>query len=243
MRPFLEQVVRHYYKSENMERLCFVLPNKRSSAFFLKYLGECAAEDARALMTPEMVTMNDFFYRLSATVSADQVNLLLELYGVYKKLNPSAESLDDFIFWGNVILADFNDVDKYLVRPEALFANVADYRRMQDTFSYLDEKQLKAIEQFVSHFTTGGRYKDEFRRIWNLLLPLYRDFNAVLAEKGLSYEGMAYRKVADRLASESVTDMLSEVYPYVDKYVFVGLNALNECERKLLSKMRSARVA
>ena len=122
MRPFLEQVVRHYYKSENMERLCFVLPNKRSSAFFLKYLGECAAEDARALMTPEMVTMNDFFYRLSATVSADQVNLLLELYGVYKKLNPSAESLDDFIFWGNVILADFNDVDKYLVRPEALLS-------------------------------------------------------------------------------------------------------------------------
>ena len=63
------------------------------------------------------------------------------------------------------MLGDFDDIDKYLVRPEALFTNVAEFREMQDGYDYLDEKQLAAIRQFVSHFRTGGRYKDEFRRM------------------------------------------------------------------------------
>ena len=226
-----------------MSRICFILPNKRSASFFRKYIGECVESAGRALMGPEMVTMNDFFYGLSSATQTDQVNLLLELYGVYKRLNPKAESLDDFIFWGNVILSDFNDVDKYLVKPEALFTNISDYRKMQDSLSYLDQTQIKAIEQFISHFSTGGRYKDEFRRIWDMLLPLYRGFNEVLEQKGLSYEGMVYRRVAERLDAESVRDIISEKYPFIDRFVFVGLNALNKCEHKLLSKMRNAHVA
>ena len=226
-----------------MSRICFILPNKRSASFFRKYIGECVESGGRALMGPEMVTMNDFFYGLSSASQTDQVNLLLELYGVYKRLNPKAESLDDFIFWGNVILSDFNDVDKYLVKPEALFTNISDYRKMQDSLSYLDQTQIKAIEQFISHFSTGGRYKDEFRRIWDMLLPLYRGFNEVLDQKGLSYEGMVYRRVAERLDTESVRDIISEKYPYIDRFVFVSLNALNKCEHKLLSKMRNAHVA
>lgn len=194
-------------------------------------------------MAPELITMNDFFYRLTSSAPADQVNLLLELYGVYRKINPSCESLDDFIFWGTVLLSDFNDVDKYLVRPEALFTNVSDFRKMQDSFSYLDGKQLKAIEQFISHFSTGGRYKEEFRRIWDILLPLYNEFGGTLRGKGLAYEGMVYREVAERLAEESVADVLAPAFPYVEKYVFVGLNALNECEKRLMSRMREAGIA
>ncbi len=243
MEPFLEQVARHYFVAGGVERLCFIFPNRRAEVFFRKYLGELVRDSARPLISPEVCTMKDFFYGAADVREADQITLLLELYDCYCALNPSHESLDDFIFWGGVLLSDFNDVDKYLVKAESLFANISDLRRMQDDYEYLEPSQEEAIRRFVSHFRTGGRYKEEFRRIWDILLPLYSSFNRTLSEKGLSYEGQVYRSLAERLSSESVVDILGMRFPEVDKYVFVGLNALNECEKRLMRKMRDASLA
>ena len=166
--------------------------------------------------------------------------LLLELYDCYKELNPKAETLDEFVFWGDVILGDFNDVDKYLVDPKQLFANVADYKNLQDTFSYLTETQRKAIEGFVSHFndhsgrltvdldTDNPDVKGRFLMIWNILYKLYVSFNQRLASKGMAYEGMVYRALAESLREETVEDVFRQSFTQDVKFVFVGLNALNE---------------
>ncbi len=244
MKPFLKQVAEHYYALGGVERTCFIFPNRRADAFFRKYLGECVAESRQPLMAPPVYTMKDFFYAASGLKEADQITLLLELFGHYSKLNPAHESLDDFIFWGGVLLSDFNDIDKYLVKAESLFSNIADLREMQDDYTYLDETQREAIKRFVSHFQTGGRYKDEFRRIWDILLPLYRAFNESLSARGLSYEGKVYRALSERLSDESVADVLAGAFgKRADKFVFVGLNALNECEKRLMRKMRDAGLA
>lgn len=243
MAAFLKQVAEHYYAQGEMEHMCFIFPNRRASAFFRKYVSECVARSRKPLMSPRMLTINDFFYQTAGASQTDQVHLLLELYDCYAALNPAHETLDEFIFWGNVLLSDFNDVDKYLVKADALFTNVSEFREMQDGLDYLDDVQLDAIRRFVSHFKSGGRYKDEFRRIWDILLPLYRSFNERLEAKGMSYEGKVYRALAERLSQESVTDVLSEHFPGVRQYVFVGLNALNECERHLMRKMRNAGIA
>ena len=243
MSPFLEQVARHYFAAGGVEDLCFIFPNRRALVFFRKYLGACVAEGGRPVRVPALYTMNDFFYRVSGARKTDQVHLLLELHACYKELNPKAEDLDNFIFWGGVLLSDFDDVDKYLVDPERLFTNIADFRAMQDDFSWLDERQEQAIKAFLKHFSSGGRYKEEFRRIWNILLPLYRSFNTCLREKGMAYEGMVYRELAERLADGSVADLLPDAFGGVRKFVFVGLNALNECERRLMRRLRDARLA
>ncbi len=244
MEPFLDQVARHYFAAGEVEDLCFIFPNRRAVAFFRKYLGECVARAGRPLRVPALYTMNDFFYRLAGARQTDQVHLLLKLYECYRPLyGEKAEPLDDFIFWGGVLLSDFDDVDKYLVDPERLFTNIADFRAMQDDFSWLDERQEEAIRAFLKHFSSGGRYKEEFRRIWDILLPLYRNFNASLREKGMAYEGMVYRELAERLSGESVADLLPEAFGGVRKFVFVGLNALNECEKRLLRRLRDARLA
>ena len=173
MTPFLEQVARHYDAAGGVEDLCFILPNRRAVAFFRKYLGEGVARAGRPLRVPALYTMNDFFYRLAGARQTDQVHLLLALYDCYRPLyGEKAEPLDDFIFWGGVLLSDFDDVDKYLVDPERLFTNIADFRALQDDFSWLDERQEEAIRAFLKHFSSGGRYKEEFRRIWDILLPL-----------------------------------------------------------------------
>ena len=247
MIPFLDQVARHYYAAGGVDALCFVVPNRRAAAFFRKYLGRCVARDGRPARAPEVYTMNDFFHALADVPQTDQVNLLLALYECYKPLyegtGAKAEPLDDFIFWGGVLLSDFDDVDKYLVDPQRLFTNIADFRELQDDFEYLEEGQVEAIRQFLAHFRTGGRYKEEFRRIWDLLLPLYRNFNALLGERGMAYEGRVYRLLAERLQDTPAADLTAERFPDAGKFVFVGLNALNECEKRLMRRLRDARLA
>ena len=254
MTPFLKQVADHYYRSGDIGKRCFIFPNRRSMVFFAKYISEAVASDAMAvpLVMPQMLTINDLFYKLSGMVSADRIRLLMSLYGCYKELNPKAESLDEFVFWGDVILGDFNDVDKYLVDPAQLFTNVADLKKIQDGFSYLTPTQRTAIEAFVSHFNdAGGRLtvdietddpdvKARFLQIWNILHQLYNDFNARLTQEGIAYEGMVYRSLAERLKAHPVADVFKNVFHDEVKFVFVGLNALNECEKTLLRKLRDA---
>ena len=251
MTPFLKQVADHYYNKGDVSGRCFVFPNRRSMAFFRKYLTEVVRDRGSApVIEPRMVTVNDFFFKVSGMVQADRVTQLLCLYDCYKALNPKAESLDEFVFWGDVILADFNDVDKYFVDPSQLFANVSDYKQIQDTYTYLTDTQRKAIEGFVSHFsdlsgkltvnldTENPDVKGRFLLIWNLLHRLYIAFNESLAAQGLAYEGMVYRSLAQRLKDNAVEDVFKGVFPDDMTFVFVGLNALNECEKILLRKLR-----
>lgn len=256
MPQFLKQIAEHYYNTQNISDLCFVFPNRRSMVFFRKWLSETAKNDpqSRVFTMPELLTMNDFFYKVSGSAVTDRVSLLLELYDCYKALNPKAESLDDFIFWGDVILGDFDDTDKYLASPKQLFTNVADFKEIQDDYAYLSETQEEAIRNFISHFRKGGKLtvnigsespdvKERFLMIWNLLYPLYTSFNSALTEKGKAYEGMVYRSFVERLKTESARDILKAAFPRSDKFVFVGLNALNECEKAVMRKMRDASLA
>ena len=258
MKPFLKQVADHFYASGDISRCCFIFPNRRSLVFFRKYLSDAVAssgDNGVPLLAPRMYAMGDFFAAAGGSVQADRITLLLTLYDCYARLNPKAESLDEFIFWGDVILGDFNDVDKYLADPKQLFTNVSDLKDMADDFSYLTETQREAMMSFVKHFKGGYGAVDQdkskaknakvaFAHIWNLLYPLYCDFNRALEEKGLAYEGMIYRKLADRAVNESVADILLETFGRsVESYVFVGLNALNECEKTVMRRMKDAGIA
>ena len=259
-KQFLRQVAEHYFGKGEVDKFCFIFPNRRSMAFFSKYLGESVKGSSMPVIAPQMYTVNDFFYQVSGMNPMDRVALLLELYQAYvdvfsahdKSNAQGPESLDEFIFWGEVILSDFNDVDKYLVDPKQLFANVADFKQLQDTFSYLSETQRLAIESFVSHFsdkngrllvnldTDNPNVKGRFLMMWNLLYDLYVRFNERLSIKGAAYEGMVYRCLAERLKETPVADVLIDAFQGDLKFVFVGLNALNECEKILLGKLRDA---
>ena len=223
--------------------------------FFRKHLSESVRADdvtVRPIVAPEMLTINDLFHKVGGVCSVDRVRLLIELYDCYKECNPKAETLDEFIFWGDVIIADFNDVDKYLVDPKQLFANISDLKNVQDTYAYLTDTQRKAIEAFVSHFSDlSGKLtvnpdsddpdvKGKFLMIWNILHDMYERFNKRLREKDMAYEGMVYRQLAQRLKNESVEEVFGDIWRDDVKFVFVGLNALNECEKTLLRKLRDA---
>ncbi len=256
MVPFLRQVAGRYFDEGGLDRKCLVFPNRRSMVFFRKYLSDIARMAARPVMAPAMVTMNDFFCRLYDGNVTDRVTLLLELYECYRSLNPKAESLDEFIFWGDIILGDFNDADKYLADPKQMFTNVSDIKSLQDNYEYLSERQRKAVESFAGHFRDragrGGTspdahdVKDRFLMIWNILYPLYTSYRERLMSKGMAYEGVVYRTVAETVGGhgDNADSLLSgRNFRGTDKFVFVGLNALNECEKTVLRKMRDMGLA
>lgn len=245
MDPFLRQTAGHYFTAGGIESLCFIFPNRRAASFFKKYLSEeVRLRNTVPQIAPTTITINDFFYRASGKNPTDRISLLLLLYEEYSALLTHPEPLDDFIFWGDVLLSDFDDVDKYLVEAKHIFTNVSEFREMQDDFSYLSESQRDAMSRFLNHFGEDkGEFKKRFLTVWDILCKLYFSFRERLSRAGMSYEGMVYRELAERLGEESVSDILSKEFKSCSKFVFVGLNALNECEKKLMRKMRDAGIA
>ena len=250
MTAFLKQVAAHYFGAQDIGRYCFVFPNRRSLVFFKKYLGEEVKErgGGKPLSVPPLYPVNEFFLQLGGGTPAERLTLLLELYRCYRELSPQAEPLDEFVFWGETLLADFDDIDKYLVDARGLLCNVTEFKQMQDGLDYLTPTQKNALERFLDHFRGMETDKDDvqgrFVRLWNLLYPLYESFHKTLEEKGLQTEGGIYRSLAERLkGGGSVKDLLESAFPEAERFVFVGLNAFTEAEHLLLSRMRDAGLA
>ena len=227
---FLRQVASAFVENER-ERLkdyCFVFPNRRSLLFFQKYLGE---ESGRALLSPVMLTVNELFAELSGLRPADRIEALYRLYRIYAELTGSNEQFDDFLYWGDVFLNDFDDVDKYMADASALFRNLGDYKDIESDYSFLSPQQAEAINKFWSGFSSGNPSKngirERFSKTWDILYSLYSRLRSDLRAGGIGYEGMIYRDVAEDDG---------KVPEYV-MVVFVGLNAPNKCEMALMDRL------
>lgn len=198
---FLRQVAEVYLEKHGheMRDLLFVFPNRRSSVFFQRYLGEQAG---MPVFTPDITTINSLFGELSGLAAGDRLELLYELYKIYTRhITSCTESFDEFLYWGDTILNDFDDIDKYLVDAESLFANITDLKEIDDRYSYLSQNQRNAISEFWGNLLSyiDGEKEQSFMEIWRNMYRIYCDFRKTIAEKGLAYEGMIYRKVAENL--------------------------------------------
>jgi len=250
MDKFLDSVADRYFSLYGSEvgRMCFVFPNRRSSIFFRKYLGQ---KSHIPLLCPKLLTINDLFGELSNLEKVDKIEALWRLYRHYASLmwpgSEPKESFDEFVFWGDVLLNDFDDIDKYMADARLLFANIKDINDIDAGYSYLTDEQLAAVRQFWGDFLLNPKSESSldkkrlFRDTWSILFPLYEIFRTELLSDGKAYEGMMYRIVAESLARDSSTrdEMLVRLRKY-GRIVFVGLNALNKCEKRLLSTMRDS---
>ena len=250
---FLYCVARHFYQEHKSEihKLCFVFPNRRSSIFFRKYLTQCM--EGEALFAPKMITINDFFLELSGGQPVDKIEALYILYRQYAKLYADEEgnvqnTFDEFVYWGDVFLNDFDDIDKYLVDAKQLFSNIGELKKLTaDENDYMSEVQKNAIREFCGSWGDGISatkenekidIKRDFHTIWDKMYEFYDSFREVLRSKGLMYEGMMYRDVAESLESGTGQQVLEKECGKYKKILFVGLNALNECEKRLFRHLK-----
>lgn len=253
MKPFLRQVAEHYAgRGDDLTgKTLFVFPSRRAGAFFSRYKRN-AGWHGRLRQT----SVNEFFYAAIGSKPTDRISLILTLYEVYRQVKPAPEPLDEFIHWGEVMIGDFDDIDKYMVDAKALLVDVADYKAIQESLAFLTDEQREAIEHFVAHFRSGagGRLtvdldddsvKARFLSVWNCLAEIYRRYNALLDEKGMAYEGKVYRMLAERIrGGEDVRTVVKMAFGTdIRKVVFVGLNALNECEKTVLRALQKEGLA
>ena len=243
-KEFLRQVAETYIKNEgsDLTDYCFVFPNRRSSLFFKKYLG---LSSDRPIFSPELVTISSLFSSISGLVTESKVSLLFYLYKVFQKVTGTQESFDEFIFKGDTILNDYDDIDKYLVDAQMLFTNIADLKEIGGDYSFLTDKQREAIEKFSAFQqfwdtlikNKDGENEKSFTDLWKIMYEIYSSFRESLRNDAKAYEGMVYRDVIDKLSDKSLS--LDESFPKT-RYVFVGFNALNNCEKKLLNILRDS---
>ena len=232
MQSFLQLVAHDLYTKigNDLSRTVLVFPNKRANLFFNEYL---AGESDKPIWSPAAMSISDLFQKLSVQKSGDPIRLVCELYKVFKEETRSQETLDDFYFWGELLISDFDDVDKNMVDADKLFSNLQDLKNLMDDYEFLDKEQEEAIQQFFQNFSIEKRteLKEKFISLWDKLGTIYHRYRANLTELGIAYEGMLYRNVIEQLD----TDQLK-----YDKYIFVGFNVLNKVESDFFRKLKDA---
>ena len=245
--PFLHQVATYYYHqgADQLAKCRFIFPSKRAITFFRHHLSQLASD--RPLFAPRMETVSDFVRQLHPEAQVlDKTALLFELYQCYRAVRSergeTSESFDDFLYWGNIILKDFETCDRYLVRTDHLYRNLRDFKEISDDFSYLDDEARALIQRFWGELPSLQSLKEEddespkkrFLSFWECLHPLYDRFTARLHELGYVYDGLLYRWAAEH--PDLVLDQIEEG----EQLVFVGLFYLTPSERKLFKTLKTA---
>jgi len=232
MESFLKLVAADLYKHTegNLAHTAVVFPNKRAGLFFNEYL---AQESDSPIWSPAYISISELFRSLSPWEVGDPVKLVCELYKIFRRETQSTETLDDFYFWGEMLISDFDDADKNKVDTDKLFSNLQDLRNIMDDYTFIDDEQEEAIRQFFQNFSIERRtaLKERFISLWNVLGNIYKGFRESLASQNIAYEGMMYRHVIEHLDVDKL--------PY-EKYVFVGFNVLNKVEHTLFTQLKDA---
>lgn len=233
MDKFLSVFAQHLYEKygEELSDSCIVFPNKRAGIFFLEYLNKVIQ---KPIITPEILSVSQFISSFSSLVQADTLTLTAHLYDSYKRINKIPENFERFYSWGNMILSDFNDIDKQMADAESLFQNIVSLKDIEDKFEYLSDNQIVYIQQFWSSFNPKNKSNEqkEFLKIWSLLHPLYMDFRYQLKKKNLAYEGMIYREVAEKSMNEEIDWKLKKIF-------CVGMNVLTKSTETIFLKLQN----
>ena len=231
MKSFLEYVADDIIGKygTDLSRTAIVFPNKRASLFLNEYLARAA--QGEPVWSPVYITISDLFRQHAPLTVADPVKLVCDLHLSFCQQTDSTETLDKFYGWGQLLISDFDDMDKNMADAERVFANLRDIHEFDD-LTFLTDEQRSLLQRFFSHFTESHEteLKQRFLRLWSRFADIYRDFNERLAAQGFAYEGALYRHVVSTLSD----DTAAQHFPY-ERYLFVGFNLLQKVEQQLFS--------
>ena len=209
----------------DLSRIAVVFPNKRAALFLNEHLARLAGQP---VWSPAYITISDLFRQHTDLKTADPIKLICDIHKSFTKCTGIDETLDHFYGWGQLLLADFDDIDKNMADADSIFCNLKDIHELDD-ISYLDDEQKEMLKRFFANFSDDidSELKKRFLSLWSHFGDIYHDYNRRLTEQGIGYEGAIYRKVV----SEETLQMK------YDKYLFVGFNLLQKVERVLFSRL------
>ncbi len=169
----------------------------------------------KTIFAPTIFSIEEFVSHvanLSYATNTEQLFALYQTYSEYAK--GEKESFHSFSLWGQTLLQDFNEIDRYLIDPKKLFSNLGAVQEMNIWSP--EAKKTQMMENYLS--------------FWNNLETLYFHFNRALLAKGTGTQGLVYREANTKLQS------------YIDEnkvqpHLFIGFNALNNSEKQLIQTL------
>ena len=215
MTPFLKHIAQELLKLSPpvLQQTIVVFPNKRAIVFLKHYM---AQELVQPTWLPKLISIEDFIVEQSGLQLADNISLQFKLYEVYLNYMKKEESdtLEQFLKWSQILLYDFNEIDRYMVDAKALLTNLSG---------------LKELEQWSLNNNDLTPFQEKYIRFFEHIYVWYNDFRKKLLEDGLGYQGMAYRQAAERI----------HLQPFIKEEVwFVGLNALTTAEKNIIQHLK-----
>ena len=211
--------------SGDLSSLVMLFPSLRARTFFNNALSGLVTKPT---WQPKWTTIDELMESASGLVRGERIRLIAELHNIYVKYHPN-EEFDKFYFWGDMLIADFDMIDKYLVDASQLLRNLEDIKELEADVSYLTPEQLRIISfwKSIGDNDSLSEQKRRFLKIWRSLPAIYTEFRERLASLGFAYTGMIYRTAVERIKSGEEINIPRR------KYVIAGFNALSESEKRL----------
>lgn len=232
MPTFLEEVAEDLYQryGETLSHCRILFPSRRARIFFEEALAE---RIDRPIWQPHYSSIDELMGDLAGLHLGDKLRLVTELYKVYRTYHD--EPFDKFYFWGEMLLADFDMIDKYRIDADQLFSNMTELKELETDLSYLTPRQQEIIKRFWSSLgpeDSLSEQKQRFLYIWRTLPKVYHAYRKRLLELGIAYGGMLQRKAVERLESGAAKIEENQ------HFVIAGFNALSSCERALFRHLQ-----
>ncbi len=229
MQPFLKDIAQKIVTHPNLSGLTIIFPNRRAALFFQKYLSESLTKPA---WSPKLISIEDFFSSLSDLREPDRLSLIYRLYKVYNEVMNSEEPFDRFYFWGDMLLRDFDEVDKYMANAPLLFRDLSKLKELDESFDFLTDEQKEFLKGFWLNFEDKpAGSKEEFLKVWRKLPKVYAEYGKSLKKEKLGYEGMIHKEVAEKVMSRGSLGKNEKG----SDYIFAGFNALTKAEENIIS--------
>ena len=213
MISFITKVLLDLQKQNvNFSNITFVLPSRRAGVFLRKELSSIIN---KTTFSPIIISIESFVEELSQLNSITNTELLFELYHTYTELTPKEEQepFESFSKWGQILLQDFNEIDRYLIPQKNIFEYLTAIKDL-DHWS-LDTNPTEVVSNYL--------------KFWNKLYPFYQDFYKRLIHQRKGYQGLIYR--------EAVENIESYIENNPKKHVFLGFNALNTAEETIIQEL------
>ncbi|WP_370390217.1 PD-(D/E)XK nuclease family protein [uncultured Winogradskyella sp.] len=214
MESFIKQVLIDVKeRGIDLNNTVFILPSKRAGVF-LKY--ELSSLIDTPIFSPAILSIEDFVETLSNLSLLPDSELVFKLYETYLEIadKDDQEPFETFFTWANMLLQDFNEIDRYLIEQN-------------DIFDY-----LKAIKE-INHWSLENNQTPLIKKhlkFWNNLGAIYESFVSNLLQQSKGYQGLLYREACNNL----------EMYlaNYADRmHIFLGFNALNTAEKRIIQEL------
>lgn len=207
MESFISEVVSKF-EIDDLNKSHFVLPSRRAAQAFAKELFKKHKEN---FLVPPIQSIEEFIESVSGVDLIGNLDTLFYFYEVYKEnTNPNKqEPLEQVYNWGQLIIQDFNEIDRYQIDSKQFFGNL---------------KAIKDIEHWSKSEVKTDLVKN-YIEFWETLPKYHTELKLKLKSENKAYQGMAY--------SEAVSDLEDYLNESDNQFYFIGFNALNSCEESM----------